>query len=133
MSGTLFRDDEVDILCAERGAGLDLRLGIAWQIAEFARINFQLQLRKVRAGRIDIGFNVVYFTDLDAAQLDFRVVFHDQTGPIGNHRERADRDDHQNEYRCPPDWINSPAPPGLLAHPVTPTSGSCRTARIPTA
>ena len=34
-------------------------------------------LRKVRAGRIGIGFNMVYFTDLNAAQLDFRVVFHD--------------------------------------------------------
>src|SRR5258708_6876047 len=131
MTGALRGDDQVDVLGPERRAGLDLRLDVARQETEFVRIDFQLQLRKIRAGRISVGLHLRHFTDLDAAQLDLRVVFHDQTGPVGNdgerngclqrsferHRgQRADRDDHQNEYRCPPNRVNPPAPPGLLAH-----------------
>ena len=58
MTGALCGNDQVDVLGPERGAGLDLRLDVAGQVAEFVRIDFQLQLRKVRAGRIGIGLNI---------------------------------------------------------------------------
>src|ERR1700683_2683312 len=147
MTGAPCRHDEVDVLGPERGAGPDLGLDVARQETEFAWIDFQLQLRKIRAGRISVGLNLRHFTDLDATQLDLRVVFHDQTGPVGNDGERngvlqrsfarhcgerAAPDDHQNEYRCPPNWIHSPGLV-LFAHLTPPTSGSCRTVRTPTA
>ena len=96
-----------------------------------------------------VGADGADLADLDAAQLDLGAVLHDQAGPVGDQRERderarcageqhggqrAQRDDHQEQHGCIPDRIDRRRGARFeLRHRVTPTGGSCRTARRRTA
>ena len=109
------RNDQIDVLGAERGARLDLRLDIARQVREWAGVDLQAQLRNAPAAPVSAA-DIGDFADLDAAQLYLRAVLHHQTCPVGHqgqrdvaaqrageqHRgQRADRDDRRQATPAP--------------------------------
>ena len=140
--------DQVDVLGAECGAGLDLRLDVARQVLEGFGVDLQAQLGRPHL-RHPSALRCSHFADLDTAQLHLRAVLHDQAGPVGDQRERdersrnvpenstavsaTERDDHHQQNRCPPDGVDSVASGRVGHRHVTPTGGSCRTARRRTA
>ena len=83
------RHDEIDVLGAECGAGLDLRLDdcsagtgtVPGRSSGSASRDRHLRHRSAAPMDVD-------FADLDTAQLHLRAVLHDQPGPVGHQRER---------------------------------------------
>ena len=142
------RHDEVDVLGAERGAGLDLRLDVARQVLELARVDLQLQLRNGRPPhRIRCRCLRLRRSARRAISPWRRSPSPGRPGRTPGSAERScaacRRTAGRSARSSPRPRGTAPAPTrwgrfsraGVSSahHAVTPTGGSCRTARRRTA